>query len=140
MECPRDGTILSNVEILGLELDKCHKCDGIWFDRGELEKIQESAVSDIEEVLEEKYGDPKVETSEPDGYMRCPRCGNRLREQTYTFVNPVRVDRCENCFGFWLDDTELNAIVGEKKELEEAEPRIKGYLRAIFNYTSGSDS
>lgn len=39
MKCPCDDTVLQRVEALGLELDKCHKCDGIWFDHGELNAI-----------------------------------------------------------------------------------------------------
>ena len=75
MKCPRDGTTLAPVEIMGLELDKCHKCDGIWFDRGELEKLRDAKVPDIEEVLERKYGDPDYEEGTVEHHMRCPRCG-----------------------------------------------------------------
>ena len=132
MKCPRDGTELSKVELLGLELDKCHACDGIWFDRGELETLSEAKDADIEEVLERKYGNPKVKEGKPEGYMRCPRCGSRLREQYYTYLNPVRVDRCETCFGFWMDDEELNAVVGEREKLDAYDEKAKSFLRAIF--------
>ena len=139
MECPRDGTELAKVRVLGLELDKCHKCDGIWFDRGELERIRESARDDIEEVLEEKYGDPAYTPGRPRGYMRCPRCGARLQQQRYTYVNPVRIDRCEKCLGFWVDDTELDAIVEEREELEGDNKEVKGFLRAVFEKLTGKD-
>ena len=115
MKCPRDGTELAKVEILGLELDKCHKCDGLWFDRGELERIRDAEVPEIEEVLEEKYGDPEVTEGEVEGYMRCPRCGGRLQRQHYTYVRPVRVDRCEKCLGLWLDKGERLKILKDKK-------------------------
>jgi len=132
MKCPRDGTELEKVEILGLELDKCHKCDGIWFDRGELERIREAPQADLEEVLEVKYGDPKYKEGPVAGYMRCPRCGARLQQQRYTYLNPVKVDRCEKCLGFWLDDTELDAIVKEKQTLVGEDEQAKGFLRAVF--------
>ena len=48
MKCPKDGTALQRVEALGLELDKCHKCDGIWFDHGELQRLRDAGVADIE--------------------------------------------------------------------------------------------
>lgn len=134
MKCPRDGTELQPVEILKIELDKCHRCDGIWCDRGELERLRDAKIGDIEEAVERKYGDPEFREGVVDAYMRCPRCGDaRLQEFHYTYVEPVRIDRCERCMGIWLDDGELNAICGEKKKLEEvAEPgRLKTFLRAM---------
>jgi len=134
MKCPRDGTTLARIEILRLELDKCHKCDGIWVDRGELERVRDAEVENLEEVLERKYGDPEYQEGAVEGYMRCPRCGDaRLHRFHYTYVNPVAVDRCERCMGIWLDDGELNTIIGEKKKLEQVKDpgRLKAFLRAM---------
>src|SRR5690606_32745876 len=74
MKCPRDGTELQTVVAAGVELDKCHKCDGLWLDYGELEALRKKKVSGIEEELERTYGDPQFKTGEVSGYMRCPRC------------------------------------------------------------------
>jgi len=132
MKCPHDGTTLAPVHILNVQLDKCHKCDGIWFDRGELERLRDANIPDIEELLEQKYGDPEFESGEVDGYMRCPRCGDaRLQRQQYTYLNPVVIDRCERCLGIWIDDSELNAIIGEKKTLEQSEEKLGGFLGAL---------
>mgnify|MGYP005661582383 CR=1 FL=1 len=119
MKCPRDGTELQTVEILDLELDKCHTCDGMWFDHRELDRIRDAQVEGVEEVIERKYGDPEVETGEVAGHMRCPRCGEdtRLIRRHYTYTKPVEVDYCPKCYGFWLDDGELDAIVGERTSL-----------------------
>ena len=134
MKCPRDGTRLARVDVMGLELDKCHKCDGIWFDRGEMERLRDSQVTDLEEVLEKKYGDPDYEKGSVEGYMLCPRCGDaRLRRQGYTYVNPVQIDRCGRCHGVWIDDGELNAIIGEKKGLEDAKSvgKLEKFLAGV---------
>ena len=133
MKCPRDGTQLEKVEILGMQLDKCHKCDGLWCDRGELERLRDAAVDGAEEVLERKHGDPAYQEGRPEGYMLCPRCGNaRLQRQRYTYKTGLSVDRCEKCLGIWLDDTELDAIIGEKKSLEEDEKEVKGFLARLI--------
>ena len=134
MKCPRDGTQLRRVIVAGIELDKCHKCDGIWCDRGEMARLRDTKLTGVEELLEQKYGNPAYQESATQGHMLCPRCEEaRLQEYRYTYVNPVRVDRCEQCFGVWLDDEELNAIVREKKELDQVEPgsRLRGLLRSI---------
>ena len=131
MNCPRDGALLARVEILGLQLDKCHQCDGLWLDRGELERLRDAKVEAVEEALEKKYGSPAAQEGSVSAYMRCPRCGDaRLLRFTYTYVSPVSIDRCEKCLGIWVDDGELDAIVGEKKKLDQV--RDSTPLRAFF--------
>ena len=139
MKCPRDGATLSTVTVLGVELDKCHKCDGIWCDRGELERLRDAAPEDVEEILEKEYGDPDHEEGAVEGYMRCPRCVDaRLRDQAYTFTTrPLRIDRCERCYGFWIDDTELNAIIGHKQELREDERKYLSILWQLAEKVEG---
>ena len=137
MKCPRDGTALARVELLGVELDKCHKCDGIWLDRGELDKIREANLPDVEEVLEEKYGDPEYDEGTVDGHMRCPRCNGRLRRQSYTFTKQIKIDSCDTCYGIWIDDRELNAILADKAELEKRDEQVRSgrfrkFLRKIL--------
>jgi uncharacterized protein len=41
MNCPVCSTELKIAERLGIEIDHCPKCRGIWLDRGELDKILE---------------------------------------------------------------------------------------------------
>ncbi|MGH7302786.1 MAG: zf-TFIIB domain-containing protein [Candidatus Rokuibacteriota bacterium] len=37
--CPRCAAVLVPVPYRGVELDKCSKCDGVWLDCGELERV-----------------------------------------------------------------------------------------------------
>ncbi len=135
MKCPRDGTHLAKVVVDGVELDKCHKCDGIWCDRGEMEQLRDRKISDVEELLEQKYGSPSFHEDTTDGHMRCPRCGDdaRLIEYTVSYGKTVKIDRCQKCFGVWLDDQELNAIVEEKKKVDKVKPggALLALLRSI---------
>lgn len=41
MQCPKDQTDLKHQERIGIEIDFCPKCQGVWLDRGELDKIIE---------------------------------------------------------------------------------------------------
>jgi Zn-finger nucleic acid-binding protein len=120
MKCPRDGAELAKLRILGLDLDKCHSCDGIWCDRGELERLRDARLNDLEETIERIYGNPKVKPGEVKGFMKCPACDGRLQRQVYSFTQWVQTDRCEKCMGVWLDDRELNAIIDAQKELDDA--------------------
>lgn len=40
-------------------------------------------------------------------YMRCPKCGMQLVEMDY---RGLRVDKCSECEGIWLDAGELEAV------------------------------
>lgn len=39
MICPRDSNTLTATYKHGIEVDICPSCDGVWLDRGELDKI-----------------------------------------------------------------------------------------------------
>ena len=39
MRCPKCGFVLRTEEYHGLEVDRCTKCAGVWFDAGEAEEL-----------------------------------------------------------------------------------------------------
>ena len=102
----------------------------------ELEKLRDSRLEELEEALERKYGNPSCEHEEVEDYMRCPRCGDaRLHRYNYTYVSRVSIDRCSRCYGVWLDDGELNAIITEQKTMQDADAkgRLGAFLGVIKN-------
>jgi Zn-finger nucleic acid-binding protein len=126
MKCPRDGTELSPVVANGVQLDKCHQCDGIWFDHGELKKLIALKQTNVEQRLESDYGNPSVSVGETKGFMRCPRCDDgRLQKCIYSYLRQVEIDRCEECFGMWLDKHELDSILGDRRDLDQIEDRLR---------------
>ncbi|MAV37674.1 MAG: hypothetical protein CMJ59_19705 [Planctomycetaceae bacterium] len=137
MKCPRDGTELASVSVAGVELDKCHQCDGIWFDERELEVIRKLDLGEIEEQLEREFGrNPEYREGETDGYMRCPRCASddgRLQQHHFSYVVPVKIDRCQTCQGIWLDDNELDKVMDDKKQLNDAYSvnKLAGFMRHL---------
>ena len=143
MKCPQDGSPLDPVDVRGIEIDKCHQCDGMWLDYGELESIRKMSLNEIEEELEEKYGSPTVKTGEVSGYMRCPRCGEEgrlMRHHVSYFHAPVQVDRCQTCHGIWLDDQELDALLDDKQEMDQelSNSRIVAMCRSLARRFSGN--
>jgi len=50
---------------------------------------------------EEKKGGQKLH------HMRCPKCGMELIEVDY---KGIKVDKCSECEGVWLDSGELEAV------------------------------
>ena len=45
-------------------------------------------------------------------FMRCPKCGMELIEIDY---KGIKVDKCSECQGVWLDAGELEAVAGLEK-------------------------
>ncbi len=41
MKCPKCGSDLTVEDYRGVEIDRCHECQGVWFDAGEIEKMAE---------------------------------------------------------------------------------------------------
>ena len=41
--CPNDDQPMQTMERSGVQFDMCPKCRGVWLDRGELEKLMETA-------------------------------------------------------------------------------------------------
>lgn len=48
MKCPncKDDKNLSMTERMGIEIDYCPECRGVWLDRGELDKIIEKSLAE----------------------------------------------------------------------------------------------
>ena len=49
MKCPSCNENLAMTERLGIEIDYCPKCRGVWLDRGELDKIIEKSTAQTEQ-------------------------------------------------------------------------------------------
>jgi Zn-finger nucleic acid-binding protein len=44
--CPNDNAAMQTMDRHGVQFDMCPVCRGVWLDRGELEKLMESAAND----------------------------------------------------------------------------------------------
>jgi Zn-finger nucleic acid-binding protein len=44
--CPNDDAAMQTLERGGVQFDMCPTCRGVWLDRGELEKLMESATQE----------------------------------------------------------------------------------------------
>ena len=70
----------------------------------------------MHEKLEAERAKQKETNKLEEYWMRCPKCGSALREESYT---SVMIDRCtnESCSGIYLDR-------GEPEILIKAEPTL----------------
>jgi hypothetical protein len=61
----------------------------------------------LEEERHKKLAEEEKKRLKELHYMKCPKCGMELIEIDY---KGVKVDKCSECEGVWLDAGELEAI------------------------------
>ena len=108
--CPRTQSPLHPISVSGVELDICHDCGGVWFDRFELKKFDEPLVEDAEALLSlmEKHGRQDLDHS---ARLRCPRHPEVvMMRHFWSPKRQVEIDECPKCAGIWLDCGELMHI------------------------------
>jgi uncharacterized protein len=101
----------------GVEIDQCTGCGGVFLDAGELQKIQSAASQTKSNVaapprIERVYARAR-ERAEHGGEaptLTCPACSSEMASRDWGFGSEVTIDTCLECFGVWLDYTELEAL------------------------------
>ncbi len=62
----------------------------------------------VEEDFKQKMLEDERNSLKELHYMRCPKCGMQLVEIDY---KGIKIDKCTECSGVWLDEGELEAVV-----------------------------
>ncbi len=68
----------------------------------------------IEEEKHRKLAEEEKKRLKELHYMRCPKCGMELIEIDY---KGIKVDKCSECEGIWLDAGELEAVSKLEKSM-----------------------
>ena len=104
MNCPKCRHELSEFSTKeGVVIDVCDRCQGVWFDRGEM-----AAYADLARDVPELQA---VWSNASNTQNPCPRCRTNLEEMQYSTQDTLLIDRCPACGGIWLDSGELGKIV-----------------------------
>lgn len=56
MKCPKCGADLAETELHHVKVDKCPDCQGIWFDKGELEMLEQVDQSAVRGFIRSMLG------------------------------------------------------------------------------------
>jgi Zn-finger nucleic acid-binding protein len=107
MRCPVDNVDMMVVEYHQIEIDYCHKCAGIWFDRGELELLLKTTTPGSPGVP--ALGGMAGETRSY-GKRKCPICGKKMKEMPVG-EPAIEIDACPKGDGIWFDGGELQELL-----------------------------
>lgn len=81
----------------------------------EAEYIARMEYERLKKIEEEKHKKLKAEEKNKLRklhYMRCPKCGMEMIEIDY---KGIKIDKCSECEGIWLDAGELEAVAKLEK-------------------------
>jgi Zn-finger nucleic acid-binding protein len=110
--CPRCDAPLKGDVYYGLRLDVCQTCDGIWFDADEFSNLMQRDIENIR-PLQKLVGAGKVNMDavlETRNVLMCPACYLPMEGQQFGGSSGVRIERCPQCKGVWVDAGELVLI------------------------------
>jgi Zn-finger nucleic acid-binding protein len=121
MKCPDCETDLKAKMIGVIEVDRCDRCGGTWFDEGEFGQVRTTIrPRDVELTF--------TPTGFPAG--RCPRCGDVVLSSG--LVAPTPVGRCSRCRGIWVSNPIRTAE--ERKVISESVTGILEIVLAVLQF------
>ncbi len=128
MNCPACSKQLVEYKAGSLMIDICRDgCAGIWFDKDELEAVDEGKEPFPEDLLQVLRNAKVVVDHSKDRH--CPKCSNQLLvEQYYDSSGQVAIDTCMTCGGHWLDTGELKSVRQDNTASAERDQAIEQYM------------
>lgn len=112
--CIKCNTPQEPIVIVGVEIDRCPNCGGIWLDGGEIKELiarrqapggdaqLESAIDQLSQSQPLPANPPMVAGDVVD--KPCPACGGKL---TNVYFPGGQIEHCNACQGVFLDRGEL---------------------------------
>ncbi len=129
MKCPVCKVPTFVVEYDKIELDLCSRCNGVWFDRGELDLLLDGdGLTDLK----------KAETTEKS--RACPLCDQAMDKVNIGPDAGVLIDSCSAECGLWFDKGELGDLTGNLQEKGWQMPdRARNFLCGVFNKSESEE-
>ena len=87
---------------LGVEIDQCNACGGVWLDRDEWKALTRSRGADAVELT--------VVNLRPTDFV-CPRCTGKLEEGEHSSHADFVIEHCTRCGGGFFDRGEMYRLL-----------------------------
>jgi Zn-finger nucleic acid-binding protein len=112
--------------------EECGLSGGMWFDRFELQKVDDPHKSAGEKLLDINRDTTVV--VDHNAKLNCPKCEDAIMMRHFFSVKKeVEVDECPKCAGYWLDSGELGRIRNQFNSEEEREHAAQEYFSEVFD-------
>ena len=106
IRCPKCRTDMDQVVHEGVEVDRCQRCQGLWFDAGEIEALDIKSAAAVLDTGDEATGRQQDKLQDYD----CPRCGGVMEHVHDARQSHIGFETCRDCQGSFLDAGELRDL------------------------------
>ena len=103
MRCPKCRDDMQVINYQGTEIDRCNKCNGLWFDVGELELLKNTQAATALDTGSAREG---KRYNKLDDYP-CPRCNGEMLKMVDTEQKHIWYETCNDCEGSFFDAGEF---------------------------------
>ncbi len=104
--CPKCEGMFEQIEYLGVTVDRCLSCQGLWFDFAEREELLDI---DGSETIDTGVADPDIDDLRK---ITCINCDVTMIPLSDNEQAHVEYEVCPKCYAFFLD-------AGEFRDLKE---------------------
>jgi Zn-finger nucleic acid-binding protein len=108
---------METVEVEDIQIDRCTKCGGLWFDEFELSDLTAKAGSETVDT-----GKADKSTQHSPARLSCPKCSTSMLRMVDAQQPHIWYETCEGCGGSFLDagefrDLKRNNLIGLIKDV-----------------------
>ena len=105
MKCPRCNVGMETVQVEGVQIDRCTKCGGLWFDEFELSDLKAKRGS---EKIDTGRGDKATQHSQTR--INCPKCNIAMLRMVDAQQPHIWYETCDVCAGSFFDAGEFRDL------------------------------
>jgi len=102
VQCPKCESEMEEIECSDVTIDRCVGCQGIWFDRGEVESLSSTWVAEFIDTGDTVMGEQMSDIDD----ISCPRCGKQMRRFFDISESQLQFEECDE-YGKFFDAGEF---------------------------------
>ncbi len=103
MQCPKCDHEMEPVMVCDITVDRCTRCQGIWFDRNERERLRSISGSELIDRGDARLGKKFNKKADID----CPVCRSRMVPMVDADQPHIWYEACSCCQGAFFDAGEF---------------------------------
>lgn len=130
MQCPKCQADMEVIDYGGIEIDRCTRCNGIFFDHLEQDKLKQLEGAESIDIGDDFLGARYDEFQTID----CPRCEVTMEQVREQDPCEIRFESCPRCRGAFFDAGEFRDYLAD--EIFDQFQNIVGDLDSSYQGTS----